>query len=137
MNALIVRALPTSSPDDGHINETLRALQAQGHDADAGIALRLLWTTRALPAAVLAIADQRSRVALDRSRLVRPRVHVRARVPGRPLLAVCALEPGADELHVRFLDEQRRGAPAHALVAFEIEREDREAPVVHRFSHGG
>lgn len=134
--SLIVRALPTSGPDDGHINEALRALRAQDRAVDADIALRLLWATRALPAAVLTLADQRSRVALDRTRLVRPRVHLRARVPGRPLLAVSAFEPGREELHVRFLDPQRPEAPAHALVAFALEREERNAPVVTRFSHG-
>ena len=137
MSKAIIRALPSSCPDDGHIHEARRALRAQGHEPDAAVALRLLWAARALPAAVLVVADQHSRVALDRSRLVRPQVYVRMRVPGRPLLAISAMVPGSAELHVRFVDPKHPSSPAHALVSFEIERDETDEPVVHRFTHGG
>jgi hypothetical protein len=135
MTELIVCALPSSAPDRGHVAEARRSLSAQGYDVDDARCSQTLWITRALPVAVLALADVRAEAPLDRTRLSRPRSFVRAAAP-RHLLVVSAMHPAGDEIHVRFLDASALDEPAVAFVTFAVDREEREAPVVHRFTHG-
>ena len=66
MSAIAV--LPVLVVEPGHVAEARRALARQGRTPDATAVERLLWTARALPAALDLLADVRSPLTLADAR---------------------------------------------------------------------
>lgn len=134
----VVLVRPFTGIEPGHVAEATRALAAQGRDVPPAGVEAYLWTARALPIALDALAAQ-----LHDVDLVDVRVQKLAAIDDGPLGAVAVIEDGATLVEVRVVSavalaqaQDPRDAPASTILRFGLALRGGSAVHIQRFVVG-
>ncbi len=135
---IAVAALPVLGVEPGHVAEARRALHEQGREASDDAIVRLLWTARALPAALDVLSGAPTEAGP--AALGAPAVEV-ADGGGGALYAVARMEE--DQVVVEIIEQRALfaaaddDAPACCIVTIPVTRKEAgDGVALHRFTIG-